>query len=269
MAELLPPSSGRSRGHSEHNIGFDTPEHPLRGFLVEEFPSLRKTQASIITGLSVAMGEGKWRHGWVCTVSVQTETTFPDQPPPFQTRLPTQKTHVPVQNQGQRQGLRGKQRLSQASFPYLVCILPAPCWFTAWRSRPSMLSFPAPTSWGSDTSVVLKILSSSPAEISCYLICTRLLYKLVFHTLPVLVENDCVLWTEVLNRQKRLRWWGRQEEVDRSVLETAPNQEVREAGPRWQLISRLKCQSVYPSFSLDHNCWCSYTEMKYLATVIK
>lgn len=264
MAELLPPSSGWSRGHREHKTGFDTPEHPLRCFLVEEFPSLRKTQASIITGLGVAMGKVE---AWLSLHSLcSNRDNFPWPAPSIPNTLPTQKTHVPVQNQGQRQGLRGKQRLSQPSFPYLVCILPAPCWFTALRSWPSVLSFPAPTSWGSDTSVVL---SSSPAEISCYLICTRLLYKLVFQTLPVLVENDCVLWTEVLNRQKRLRWWGRQEEVDRSVLETAPNQAVREAGPRWQLISRLKCQSVYPRFSLDHNRWCSYTEMKYLATVIK
>lgn len=181
---------------------------------------------------------------------------------------PPRKLTCQYKTRARRQGLRGKQRLSQPSFPYLVCILPAPCWFTALRSWPSLLSFPAPTSWGSDTSVVLKSLSSSPAEISCYLICT-LLYRLVFQTLPVLEENDCVLWTEELNRQKRLRWWGRQEEVDRSVLETAPNQAMREAGPHWQLISQLKCQSVYPSFSLDHNCWCSYTEMKYLATVIK
>lgn len=127
MSKLTSPPWWRSHGHNGHRIGFNNPEHSLLFFLVEEFPSLRKTNVSIIEGLAVALGGGEGEAQGSLQSPCSNSNNFPVPAPPLQTRVPIQKTHVPAQHQGQdlRQAWRGKQ-VSQPSGPYLFHGLPEP-----------------------------------------------------------------------------------------------------------------------------------------------
>lgn len=191
--------------------------------------------------------------------------------PSVQTQVPTHKIHVLGHQRGQDPGQarRGKQGW-QCLLPYLLHRPPASPTRDSQEagSRPSPLSVQLlPTG---DLIQSSQFSSTLALQGHCAVWSVDDCFT---NSLPAWAEKNSILWTQVLNGLERPDGrWGGWEAVDGSVPGTAPSPEGRVAGPSLKTDSPITistCAPTSPPLPGIFNCWCSYTQMKYLATVIK